>query len=118
MQGISDVAWSSDSNLLVSASDDKTLKIWDLNSVREQMAWLGMVDVRNYREPVCSPGVCDEDDCSVRFDLKAFFLRQTLFPTKTSVEPLCRCVSHPGQMLENAQRSQQLCLLLQLQPPV
>ena len=36
-QGISDVAWSSDSNLLVSASDDKTLKIWDLNSVSEPM---------------------------------------------------------------------------------
>jgi len=31
--GISDVAWSSDSRLLVSASDDKTLKIWELNSV-------------------------------------------------------------------------------------
>ncbi len=28
--GISDVAWSSDSRLLVSASDDKTLKIWEL----------------------------------------------------------------------------------------
>lgn len=37
LQGISDVAWSSDSNLLVSASDDKTLKIWDLNSVSEQV---------------------------------------------------------------------------------
>jgi COMPASS component SWD3 len=31
--GISDVAWSSDSRLLVSASDDKTLKIWELSSV-------------------------------------------------------------------------------------
>lgn len=32
-QGISDVAWSTDSSLLVSASDDKTLKIWDMGSV-------------------------------------------------------------------------------------
>lgn len=31
--GISDVAWSSDSRLLVSASDDKTLKILELSSV-------------------------------------------------------------------------------------
>lgn len=31
--GISDVAWSSDSRLLVSASDDKTLRIWELSSV-------------------------------------------------------------------------------------
>lgn len=32
-KGISDVSWSSDSKLLVSASDDKTLKIWDLATV-------------------------------------------------------------------------------------
>jgi len=31
--GISDVSWSTDSRLLVSASDDKTLKIWELSSV-------------------------------------------------------------------------------------
>lgn len=35
--GISDVAWSSDSRLLVSASDDKTLKIWELSSVRQSI---------------------------------------------------------------------------------
>ncbi len=32
-QGISDVAWSHDSRYLVSASDDKTLKLWEAATV-------------------------------------------------------------------------------------
>ena len=36
-QGISDVAWSTDSRLLTSASDDKTLKIWDFATVYSQL---------------------------------------------------------------------------------
>lgn len=32
-QGISDVAWASDSQNLCSASDDKTIRIWNLGSV-------------------------------------------------------------------------------------
>ena len=33
-QGNSDVAWSQDSKYLVSASDDKTCKIWEAATVR------------------------------------------------------------------------------------
>ena len=34
LKGISDVAWSADSKFLVSASDDKTLKIWEFQTGR------------------------------------------------------------------------------------
>jgi WD40 repeat protein len=33
-EGISDVAWSSEADFLASASDDKTVRIWDFNLVR------------------------------------------------------------------------------------
>jgi WD40 repeat protein len=32
-KGISDVSWSTDSKFLVSASDDKSLKLWDVQTV-------------------------------------------------------------------------------------
>lgn len=33
-EGLSDVAWSSDSAFLASASDDKTVKVWNVDMVR------------------------------------------------------------------------------------
>lgn len=33
-KGLSDVTWSSDSVYLASASDDTTIRIWDVDSVR------------------------------------------------------------------------------------
>jgi len=33
-KGISDIAWSSDSNYICSASDDQTICIWDINMVK------------------------------------------------------------------------------------
>lgn len=33
-EGLSDISWSSDSVYLASASDDKTIRIWDVESVR------------------------------------------------------------------------------------
>jgi COMPASS component SWD3 len=32
-KGISDIAWSSSSDLLASGSDDKTVRLWDVNTV-------------------------------------------------------------------------------------
>jgi WD40 repeat protein len=33
-EGVSDIAWSGEGDLIASASDDKTVRIWDLNLVR------------------------------------------------------------------------------------
>ena len=35
-KGLSDIAWSSDSVYLASASDDQTIRIWDVDSVCTQ----------------------------------------------------------------------------------
>ena len=42
-QGISDIAWSSNSLYLCSASDDKTIKIWDFAAVRFLFAMEALV---------------------------------------------------------------------------
>jgi COMPASS component SWD3 len=40
-QGISDIAWSSDSQFLCSAADDKTVRIWKVAEVsKEEEKWL------------------------------------------------------------------------------
>lgn len=38
--GVSDVCWSADSRYLCTASDDKTLKIWDFNAVNELRSYV------------------------------------------------------------------------------
>lgn len=35
-KGLSDITWSSDSVYLASASDDQTIRIWDVDSVRSK----------------------------------------------------------------------------------
>jgi len=46
--GISDVGWSTDSRLLVSASDDKTLKIWELSSVSNPLHTKYFLEVNTF----------------------------------------------------------------------
>ena len=38
-KGISDIAWSSNSTLLASGSDDKTVRLWDVNTVLPIYHW-------------------------------------------------------------------------------
>lgn len=53
-QGISDVAWSDDSAYLASASDDKTVRVWDIEKVRWR---LPMALCRSRRAARCSAQV-------------------------------------------------------------
>lgn len=83
-------------------------------------------------ERFCSPGVWEKDrKAELRpkiipivpsdFSPKSFFFPAANFCSRRKPVLsgfLCWCMSDPGQVLENAERSQQLRLLLQLQPPV
>ena len=44
VQGISDVAWSHNSSMIVSASDDKSLKIWYVSEVSD-ITWFLMGEI-------------------------------------------------------------------------
>ena len=48
-KGISDIAWSSNSTLLASASDDKTVRLWDVNTV---LSYFWIVEILRLRENV------------------------------------------------------------------
>ena len=41
-QGISDIAWSQESKYIVSASDDKTLKLWEASTVSNKLLCMSL----------------------------------------------------------------------------
>ena len=57
-EGISDVAWSSEGDFLASASDDKTVRIWDINLVRIFSS--PVVDPRQTSDSLGDGGQCFE----------------------------------------------------------
>ena len=79
-QGLSDVAWSSDSRLLCSASDDKTLKLWEFSSV----------------------GICPILQCLTLY-VRGFFLIGHATYEKRALSPvLLTCVCHEVFCLASA----------------
>lgn len=48
ISGISDISWSGDSQYLASASDDKTIRIWDIRSVFYSNYSLNINRVQHY----------------------------------------------------------------------
>jgi WD40 repeat protein len=55
-KGLSDVAWSADSVYLTSASDDHTIRLWDVDSVSSRSSWWRMVYRLTFRDRVLPRG--------------------------------------------------------------
>lgn len=71
-EGISDIAWSSDSELLASASDDKTVRIWNSETVSYKLSYTLTLCPLILTYTNCDSG-CDAQNFEGSYELR--FLR-------------------------------------------